>query len=318
MNNRIIELKENDLVEFLNELESLKEEFLRSVDVSERTVEAYKYGIENFIRWLRSYPGRQLDKPAALEYKAYLEDVYKIHTANQYLVSIRRLFEWAVNGGRLPYNPFKNIKGFKKPRRHLRDDLTLEEIKAVFGAVDTTTELGLRDKCVMTLMAKNGLRISEVRAANIGDIEVRKGRKVLWVLGKNRSEKDDFVVLSPDTERILDQYLSIYRQGVADSEPLFIGAGKNNQDDRMTSEGIRKRIYEYYSKAGINRDRITVHSLRHSFVTLMIEAGIPIQRVQQAARHRSVETTLRYFHEHSRLEEPAEDAMDEIFNSFGI
>jgi integrase/recombinase XerD len=158
-------------------------------------------------------------------------------------------------------------------------------------------------------MVRNGLRIIELQRANIGDLETRQGRKILRVRGKGRDEKDEFTILAEPSEGALLDYLSL-RKRSRDDEPLFVGVGGRNRGGRLTRWTIRQRVTKYLIAAGVKRGRVTPHSLRHSFITLAIEGGATIEEAQIAARHRSIETTRRYFHEHDRLERPVEDLIE--------
>lgn len=306
----VVERQRSEVREFLDQVESLIDRFLVSVDVSETTKSTYEHGLRSFFNWFEDQNYR-LEQPAIKAYKEYLQDKFAANTVSTYIVALRRFFDWAVNSGIFPYNPAENIKGAKSSRTHLREDLSLEEVKSVLGCIDSSDEMGARDRAIITLMVKNGLRISEVKNLNLGDLSTQSGRKVLYVKGKGRDEKDEFVVLSPETEKVLNRYLA-YRENTISTKPLFAGVGNRNHGGRLTAHGIGQRVYGYFKQAGIKRDKITVHSLRHSFVTLLISNGASLEKTRTAARHQSTETTRRYYHEHDRLTDPIEDKLDKV------
>jgi integrase/recombinase XerC/integrase/recombinase XerD len=131
----------------------------------------------------------------------------------------------------------------------------------------------------------------------------------LRIWGKGRDARDEFAVLTEPTERALADYLAT-RGPLQPSDPLFVGVGRHRGGQRLSRRNIRRRVTFYLEKAGLKRARISAHSLRHSFVTLAIEGGASIVQTQTAARHRSVQTTLVYFHEHTRLTDPVEDRIE--------
>lgn len=290
-------------------IEGLIDGFLSSVDVSENTVRTYREALRKFFGWADSRDKlklEEIEKADIREYKDWLKDHRAANTVSTYIVALRRFFDYCVSEGLLIQNPAQGVKGARKPQGHLRQDLSRAEIRALFAAIDRSTAVGKRDFAIVNLMVRNGLRIIELQRANIGDLETRQGRKILRIRGKGRDEKDEFTVLAEPAEEALRDYLAA-RGNPKDGEPLFVGVGGRNKGRRLTRWTIRQRVTKYMVKAGVKRERVTPHSLRHSFITLAIEGGATLEEAQIVARHRSIETTRRYFHEHDRLERPVED-----------
>lgn len=280
------------------------EGFLGSIDVSTGTSRTYREALESFARWLGST--RKVDRLTVRAYKDWLKAHRAANTTATYLTVLRRFFQYCVSEGLSRDNPVEGIKGVRRPQGHLRQDLSRDEIRAVFDAIDRRTQLGKRDFAIINLMVRNGLRGIEIQRANVGDLETRQGRKILRVLGKGRDTRDEFVVLAKPTMQALQDYLAC-RKKLRPHEPLFVGVRGSNKNKRLTTRQINRRVNYYLKKAGVKTRRISPHSLRHSFVTLAIQSGATIIEAQIAARHRSIETTRVYFHEHDRLEAPIED-----------
>jgi len=284
------------------------ERFLRSLDVSPNTARTYREALKSFTRWLedQSYP--QLDPATLKAYRDWLKDHRAANTALTYWAALRRFFSFAVAEGLIARNPVDGVKGLRRPQGHLRRDLTRAELRALFDAIDRSTEIGKRDFAMISLMVRGGLRIIEVQRANVGDLEVRRGRKILRIWGKGRDERDEFIVLAEPVERALLEYLACREEPAAEA-PLFARVGRK-RDQRLSTRHIRRRITHYLELAGIKTPKTTAHSLRHSFVTLAIEGGASLVETQAAARHRSIQTTMTYFHEHGRLKDPVEDKIE--------
>lgn len=277
---------------------------MHSIDVSAGTINTYREALESFVRWLG--PTQNVDRPTVRAYKDWLKAHRAANTAATYLAALRRFFHYAVFEGLLSYNPLEGIKVVRRPRGHLRQDLSRDDICAVLNSIDRRTQLGKRDFAIINLMVRNGLRVIEIQRANAGDLEARQGRKILRVLGKGRDTRDEFVVLAEPTIQALRDYLAC-RKKLRPHEPLFVGVGGSNKNKRLTTRQINRRVNYYLKKAGVKTRRISPHSLRHSFVTLAIQSGASLIEAQIAARHRSIETTRLYFHEHDRLKAPIED-----------
>ncbi len=139
-----------------------------------------------------------------------------------------------------------------------------------------------RDHALASLLALNGLRISEALGADVEDLDFERGHHTLKALRKGG--KRVTVPLAPRTSRVLDLYLDERTTG-----PIFIGA-KGGRMDRYAADRMVKRLAR---RAGITK-RISPHSLRHSFITAALDAGVPLRDVQEAASHADPRTTMRY------------------------
>lgn len=279
--------------------------FLNSLDASDKTRQTYRDALNTFSRWMKK-KRKSLSPDLVRAYRDWLRPRCTANTVSTYLVALRRFLDFCVDEEVLPENPAAGIKGVRKPRGHLRHDLSRTQIRKLFDEIDQSELIGLRDYAIINLMVRNGLRVVEVIRANVGDLERLQGRTILRVLGKGRDARDEFVVLSPLTRDIIEDYLD-RRGNVRADAPLFPSLGIRNYGGRLSTRTIHRRVTYYMKEAGIKTDKISPHSLRHSFVTLAIEGGATLVEAQAAARHRSVQTTMVYFHEHGRLTDPIED-----------
>ncbi len=135
-----------------------------------------------------------------------------------------------------------------------------------------------RDHALASLLALNGLRISEALGADIDDLEFERGHRTLRIVRKGG--KVAVIPLAPRTSRALDLYIDERTRG-----PVFLGA-KGERMDRYAADRTVKRLAR---RAGITK-RISPHSLRHSFITAALDAGVPLRDVQEA----DPRTTMRY------------------------
>ncbi|MCI2429758.1 site-specific integrase [Candidatus Acetothermia bacterium] len=297
-------------VQAQSSLVHLVEAFIDSLDINATSVRTYKEALKNFGSWRNGQPPEALVTSGEVKlYKEWLRQNRTANTVATYLVALRRFFQYCVSEGFYEQNPVEKIKSIRRPRGHLRQDVSREGLRLLFAAVDRNTLMGKRDFAIMNLMARNGLRVIEVTRANVGDLEYRRGRQILRVWGKGRDERDEFVVLSEPTVAAIEDYLNA-RAGAKPSDPLFVGVRARNKGRRLTTRQINRIVNRYLIKTGLKNEKISPHSLRHSFVTLAIQSGASIIEAQIAARHRSIETTRVYFHEHDRLESPTEDKIE--------
>ena len=142
---------------------------------------------------------------------------------------------------------------------------------------------GGRDHALMCLLALNGLRISEALDADIENLDYQRGHRTLFV--PRKGHKTATIPLAPRTATSLDLYI-----GERTSGPIFLNADGTRRLDRHAAARIVRRLAK---AAGIDK-RISPHSLRHSFTTAALDAGVPLRDVQEAASHADPRTTMRY------------------------
>lgn len=274
----------------------LADQFIRTLDAKPPTVKLYRKALTYFLSWL---DGTQPTRESILNYKRALEHrELGSYTINAYLTALRQFFAWLESDKVFP-NIAGSIKGKKQPDQS-KDALTGIQCRKLLDSVDCR-----RDYAMLNLMIRTGLRTIEICRANIGDIRDKDGEKILWVQGKGRDEKDKFVVLTAESlEPILD-YISS-RKAVHPENPLFVSHSNNHAGHRLTTRSIRKAVLKHLDNAGLKSDRVSAHSLRHTFVTLAIENGADPQQVQASARHVSIGTTMRYYHNRDRIKNAAE------------
>ena len=139
-----------------------------------------------------------------------------------------------------------------------------------------------RDHALASLLALNGLRISEALGADIEDLDYQRGHRTLNIVRKGA--KHATIPLAPRTSRALDLYIDERIIG-----PIFLGL-QGGRMDRYAADRTVKRLAK---RAGITK-RVSPHSLRHSFITAALDAGVPLRDVQEAASHSDPRTTMRY------------------------
>lgn len=273
----------------------LIQRFIASQDVSSSSRQTYKRSLVQFFKWFSKKKITQPSRETILAYKEALDTQgLRPPTRASYLVAVRKFFEW-LEGNKLYPNIAKGIKGAKRSlKSHQKDSLTVENIKKLIRAIDRTTVQGKRDFALINLLIRTGLRLIEISRADIGDLqENQDGDAMLWVRGKGRDGKDDFVVLTEETLIPLREYIES-RRPKSKREPLFGSLSDRNYGQRITTFSFSRLIKRYLRKAGLDSKRLTAHSLRHTFGVLSITAGASLYEVQLAMRHTAPTTTELY------------------------
>jgi integrase/recombinase XerC/integrase/recombinase XerD len=278
---------------------------------SDTTLSAYKKSIEIFRDWVLSNglidPG--IVKPSDIRaYKSALAEQYAPQTVNLRLSGVRSFFRFLVNTDKLLSNPAADVRGVKrsKTKRHKREELTSEEVRAVLATCKGQSAQDKRDLAILTLMAYCGLRSVEINRADLINLKTDNDRLVLEVQGKGYQEADEIVIIPRDQEQVIHAWIA-ERKEISQSGPLFISLSNRTKGQRLSLRAIRYMAKERYQAAGVVGDKKSTHSLRHSAITNAIRNGASPMQVQAMARHASFDTTLGYIHSVNRIDNPAED-----------
>ncbi len=151
------------------------------------------------------------------------------------------------------------------------------------GALLVTAGLGPSGgHALISLLALNGLRVSEATGADIEHLGLERGHRTLTITRKGG--KVVTVPLAPRTARAIDLALGERTEG-----PVFLAAAGRRLDRHAAGRIVRKTA----RRAGIGK-AVTPHTLRHAFITAALDAGVPLRDVQEAASHADPRTTMRY------------------------
>jgi integrase/recombinase XerC len=282
-------------------MEVLINEFISALDRRETTKETYFKALREFAKWLGGKSPVTLSTDDVQKYKDFLVSKNLSPTSlSTYLTSVRRFYDHLISKGVVTHNPAKRVRGSGRPHRHLRAPLTPDEVIALLGAIDRTSTVGERDWAMINLMVRCGLSEIEIVRANVEDIKAKGGKQVIFVQGKSKDKKDEYVILTPQAQEVIERYLET-RGKPKEDEPLLWGVGNRAKEERITTRAIRERVNYYLRLTGIKRRGITPYSLRHTAALLAIEAGAAVSEVKQMLRHKTVDSTLVYFEEAEEL-----------------
>lgn len=288
----------------------LIEHFIHSLDLKPRSRETYRKALKQFMNFAANRntqaPLTRLD---IVEYKRYLMAHYSAATVSSYLSAVRVLYEYLEAEGIAPN--IARVKGPKQEKSFRKDALTAEQAKYVLESIRTGTTEGKRNFALVNLLIRTGLRTIEAERANIEDIRQEGGESLLYVQGKGRDSKGEFVVLTEATLRPIRDYLKT-RGKTTPHDPLFASHSDRNQGERLTTRSISRIVKEALKSAGLDSSRLTAHSLRHTAVTLSLLAGASIQEAQAMARHASINTTMIYAHNINRVKNAPERKIDAL------
>lgn len=269
--------------------------YIAYLDSSPKTVETYTRALRQLFSYFSLNGITQPQREDIIAFRDELKaSGHKPTTVQSYITATKIFFSWTEQEKLYP-NIAEHLKGAKLDRNHKKDYLTSGQVKEVLASIDRSTEQGLRDYAMLFLMITGGLRTIEVARADIGDLRTLGDNSVLYVQGKGREEKTDYIKLSAPAEQAIRAYLKA--RGEKDEEaPLFSSTSNNNRGARLTTRSVSGIVKTRLQQAGYDSEKLTAHSLRHTAVTLSLLAGKDITEVQQFARHANIATTMIYNH----------------------
>jgi len=288
--------------------------FLASLDRRDSTKATYKRALKPFGQWVNDAAASgPLTAETVLNYKRSLvgRGLAPL-TINVYLTSVKRFFAWSEGAGLYP-NIAKNIEPMRREKGHRKEALTPDQARQLLKSIKTKTAIGKRDFAIVNLIINTGLRTIEVIRADRGDIVNRGDATVLYIQGKGRDTKNEYVVLEHFTLAAINRYLQT-RGAVPADAPLFAAGGNRNINGRMTTRSVSRLAKNAIERVAPGNPRLTAHSLRHTAVTLALLAGATVQEAQAFARHSDINTTLIYAHNIDRIGAAPEKKIAALLN----
>jgi integrase/recombinase XerD len=301
--------RQNNSLDVVRTLDfNIFERFINYLDASPKTVETYKKALRQFFNYIGVHGIR---KPQREDVLAFRDDLkasgLKPTTVQNYITATRIFFKWTEQEGLYP-NIAEHVKGAKLDKNHKKDYLTSRQAKEVLAGVQTDSEEGLRNYAILSLMVTGGLRTIEVSRADVGDLRTVGENTVLFVQGKGREEKTEYIKISAPVEKAIRSYLKA-RENVEEGQPLFTSTSNNSRGKRITTRTVSAIVKNALKNAGYDSARLTAHSLRHTAITLALLAGREITEVQQFARHANLNTTMIYNHALDQAKNGCSDAI---------
>jgi len=250
---------------------------MRLRNYSHKTIKSYLSCLRNFVKYFHPKHPRGISNDEIKKYLIYLieEKKWQASTINQLFNAIRFLY---VELYKIPFI----IESIPRPKKQkkLPDILSQEEVIDIFNSINN-----LKHKTLLMLIYSAGLRVGEAVRIKIGDIDsIRKLIHIRQAKGK----KDRYTLLSDSVLEMLRKYYKQYKP----KDYLFEGS---NGRSHLAERSIQNVYHRAIEIAKIKK-KVTVHSLRHSFATHLLESGIDLRYIQELLGHSSSKTTEIYTH----------------------
>jgi integrase/recombinase XerD len=273
---------------------------LRMLNRTPKAVRSHWHGVKYFLRWAQE---RDLAWPHQVTHtilQGYQRWLWRYRKANGKplsvssqrgrLGSVKTFFSWLCRERVVEANPASDLELPKAENRLPIEALSVAQVEAVLALPAVADPLGVRDRAILELFYSTGIRRTEAARLKLADLNREK--RILWVRqGKGR--KDRVVPVGQRALAWVEKYIEDVRPLLAvdpAEQTLFLtGYGSAFNEDVLG-----RRVHGYIVKAGIAREGVGPHLLRHTCATHMLEGGADIRYIQQLLGHEKLETTAIY------------------------
>ena len=277
--------------------------------LSDNTQKNYRGYLALFGTWLKSTQQehlrpRELTAELVWDYRLYIARTYRTrqgsHLAkksqNFYLIALRALLRYFAERD-IESLPSSKVMLAKQDRDGALSFLDAREFNELSKVPDTSKNEGLRDRAILETLLSSGMRVSEIVALNVDDVESLTSQRPirtleLAIIGKGKRARTVF--LSPRACRWIRSYLAA--RGPDDHDALFINIRwRDPKGRRLSARAVELMVARCARVAELSK-RVTPHTLRHSYATDLLSRGADLRSVQELLGHRSVATTQIYTH----------------------
>jgi integrase/recombinase XerD len=216
---------------------------------------------------------------------------YAATTVARKVAAARSYFGFLVAEGVIRTNPTENMSS-PSVGKALPRPISISQVRLLLEQpAKLSTSEARRDRAMLELLYASGMRISELVALNLGDVNTG-GDCFVRCFGKGRKER--ILPLYEQVTRTVQSYIDEDRPKLAHGKKekaLFLNA----RGERLTRQGFWQKLKEYARTAGLS-DHVSPHTLRHSFATHMLSGGADLRSVQELLGHANISTTQVYTH----------------------
>lgn len=257
----------------------------KAVNRQDNTLKQYTMEICKMLDFL----GKRIEDITAMDLRYYYgvmreQHGIKMTTMQTRLHYLSSFWDFLITEELVRSNPVKRV-GILKLAKTIKKPFSQEEMEAL--RVNCTV---LRDRALMEFLYSTGVRVSELVALNVGDIEM--GRQELIVFGKGSKERK--VYLTDNAKFYLKRYLKERAKGITEEElaeqPLFVTIDKPY--NRLTVAGIQYMLRQLGRHAGVKK--VHPHRFRRTIATDLLNRGMPVEQVSKLLGHEKLDTTMIY------------------------
>jgi integrase/recombinase XerD len=265
--------------------------------LAKNTLAAYRSDLALFAGWLAQRhvalpDAQEADIDAWLAHLHTRQEKVRPTTLRRFQASLRRFYRWLIEQGRITVDPLLNIQPPVTAERFPKT-LSEKQVEDLLAAPDVDTPLGLRDRTLLEVVYASGLRVSELVGLKLFNISLDD--RVVRTFGKGGKER--LVPLGEVAADWLQRWLQEGRPALLkgrNSDFVFVTSRKDSAG--MTRQMAWTLIKKHAVAAGIPREKISPHVMRHAFATHLLNHGADLRVVQLLLGHADISTTQIYTH----------------------
>lgn len=263
---------------------------------SDNTVSAYRNDLTQFAEFMagrNKTDWADVTRDDLIEYILWLKErEYASATVARKVAAMKSFFGFLLRTGQIEDNPSEELDS-PKVKKQLPQTLTPEEVDKLLAlpAQAGDTPKALRDTALLEMLYATGMRVSETASITLDDLDLQAG--TVRCVGKGSKER--MMPLYTEASNAVQAYLDKGRSRLLGNNKAERTLFLNPRGERLTRQGLWLIIKGYAKQLGLE-DRVTPHTLRHSFATHMLNGGAGLREVQRLLGHANISTTQVYTH----------------------
>ncbi|NOZ52208.1 MAG: tyrosine recombinase XerC [Gammaproteobacteria bacterium] len=259
--------------------------------LSPHTINNYSLDLRRFVEYCDQNKVTQWNRCTAHTARAFVAHQHRQglsgRSIQRHIASTRSFFAYLVHEGTLANNPLVGV-GAPKARRKLPSPLDVDQVSQLLNCQDKQSPLAIRDNAMMELMYSSGLRLAELVAMNVNDIDFEQA--LMPVTGKGA--KTRILPIGRFALDSLRSWLKVRADLAKPNEPaVFI----SQHGHRIAGRSVQQRLQQWGVKQGLD-SHVHPHRLRHSFASHLLESSGDLRAVQELLGHTDISTTQIYTH----------------------
>ncbi len=256
---------------------------LRARHAPTNTIKAYTHDLRHF---LAAVPTPLVEVTAPL-IQAFLQGDghHSVATCGRRYSTLCAFYHWAMRQELVVVNPMERLDPIMQPKKEPRP-LAHAEVEKIFKAIPASR---LRDRTLFMLLYETGVRVGEALALQYSDVTLTQDDEKIRVFGKGQRERTVILTAAPQSIRLLRRHLKeshITSASVFRGDPRYGGSPLP-----LDYTVVQKAWQKYCQMAGV---QATIHQLRHSRATQLLQVGVPVTTVRKQMGHRNLQSTLLY------------------------
>lgn len=259
---------------------------------SENTLGAYRSDLRQLASHAETHGARLWSEVTPEIIASFLDELrereYATTSIARKIAAVKSFFAYLITSGKIQVDPTETLDA-PRVEKYTPSALSNDDVERLLATVESDTPAGQRDYAMLQCLYATGMRVTELVMTNVSSLDLARGHIVCM----GRGGRERTLPLKPVAQRALATYLNDGRRSLthdSDTQALFL----NHHGQRLTRQGFWLIMKGYAREAGI--ERITPHTLRHSFALDMLERGAELRTVQELLGHANISTTQIYAH----------------------